>query len=318
MVGALSVSCSAGAPPTMDLGRSADGSPSSSDGGLPDVAVDGVDDSSRACTARAMNAGDYADGIEVVTPAGRTRRYFRFHVPASYQQQSPTAVVFVFHDYFWRETVVEAMSGMDRAADDKNVVVVYPRGLDDTWNVGAGCCGFAGFSGADDVAFLRTLIDQLGQRLCIDPRRIFAVGQGNGGMLALRLGCEASDRFAAVAAVGSSRMTPACAPANRRPVMVIHGTDDESTSGEGLTESVPLWVKLNGCTDARPSQLPKGGSAHCEVYSQCAAGALVEHCLVPGSQLWPGGTPRWPADQINPDFDATAELLQFFLAQPMP
>lgn len=42
----------------------------------------------------------------------------------------------------------------------------------------------------DDVGYLRALIDKIEQDYSIDPKRIYATGILNGGMMSYRLACE--------------------------------------------------------------------------------------------------------------------------------
>jgi polyhydroxybutyrate depolymerase len=93
---------------------------------------------------------------------------------------------------------------------------------------GGNCCGQAAATGVDDVEFTRRLLDELAAVVTIDPKRVFATGMSNGGIMAYRLASELSDRIAAIAPVSGPMGTKTCAP--RRPVSVIHfhGTDDRN------------------------------------------------------------------------------------------
>ena len=55
----------------------------------------------------------------------------------------------------------------------------------------------------DDVAFLNQMLDQLAMKYSVDIHRIYATGLGDGGFMALRVGCSmaiASRRLLAVGA----------------------------------------------------------------------------------------------------------------------
>lgn len=56
---------------------------------------------------------------------------------------------------------------------------------------------------ADDLKFLTNLIDEIAQKYPVDRKRVYASGICNGGFVALRLGVEAPEKFAAVAAIAA-------------------------------------------------------------------------------------------------------------------
>lgn len=60
----------------------------------------------------------------------------------------------------------------------------------------------------DDVAFVEALLDDLATVVNVDPKRVYATGISNGGMMCYRLAAELSDRIAA------SRQSTACWSAN--------------------------------------------------------------------------------------------------------
>ena len=58
------------------------------------------------------------------------------------------------------------------------------------------CCGSAVSQGVDDVGFVNAMIDAVDAAYCVDPKRVYAAGFSNGGMLSNRLACELGDRVA--------------------------------------------------------------------------------------------------------------------------
>ena len=89
---------------------------------------------------------------------GRSRSY-ELHVPAGYDGSTPTSF----------------FSEMDAVADGRGFIVAYPNGIENSWNAGL-CCGAAVSEGIDDVGFARAVIDDLGERGCIDLNRVYATG----------------------------------------------------------------------------------------------------------------------------------------------
>ena len=103
-------------------------------------------------------------------------------------------------------------------------VVLYPdgAGLARGWNSGhPQCCGTALESNVDDVAFLRALVDSVAQKTCVDLNRVYATGFSNGGDMAQRLACDASDVVAAVTSVAGRFDYHANACPGKRPVPAV-------------------------------------------------------------------------------------------------
>ncbi len=128
-------------------------------------------------------------------------------------------------------------SGLNEKADDAGFIVVYPSGTGRlekilTFN-GGNCCGYVMNNQIDDVEFTRMVLDDLATAANIDPKRVFATGMSNGGIMSYLLASELSDRIAAIAPVGGPMGTESCKP--KRPVSVIHfhGTEDECAPFHG-------------------------------------------------------------------------------------
>ena len=97
------------------------------------------------------------------------------------------------------------------------------------WNSGSGFSK----SETDDLGFVETLLDQLGETRNIDTDRVYAIGMSNGGMMSYLLACRLSQRIAAIASVtGSMTVDSENCIANRPvPVMQIHGVEDDVVLG---------------------------------------------------------------------------------------
>lgn len=115
-------------------------------------------------------------------------------------------LVLVLHGGGGNAAYAERMTGFTDKARKEGFIVVYPEGTGRqegqllTWNAGH-CCGYAMANRVNDVAFIDALIEKLIEDYVVDPRRIYATGMSNGGMMTHRLGIELSNRFAAIAPV---------------------------------------------------------------------------------------------------------------------
>ena len=129
-------------------------------------------------------------------------------------------------------------------ADQEKFIVVYPEGLNGaygkpTWH---DCRGNASvYSDADDVHFISALIDRISASHPVDPARVYASGTSNGGLMALRLAVELSDRIAAVAATAAAmpHQSDCSPPVNPVSVLFMNGTDDNHLPYNGGMLSNP-------------------------------------------------------------------------------
>ena len=201
-----------------------------------------------------------------------------------------------------------AFSGLNKTADANGFIVVYPNGTGSpflTWNAGGFTKQFAA-NRPDDVAFLGKVLDDLGTVVTVDPKRTFACGMSNGGMMCYRLAAELSDRIAAIAPVAGTVAVADSNPKRPVPVLHVHGTGDAivpyaRTPGagvgvmtfKGVDESVETWVRLNGCASTpRTETLTKAGDpmpVTRKVYGGGKGGAEVVLVVVEGGgHTWPG------------------------------
>jgi polyhydroxybutyrate depolymerase len=266
------------------------------------------------------------DAIWSLTSGGLLR-FVNVHVPASYDPARGTPVVLDFHG-FTSDAVQEViLSGMAEKADAEGFISMQPLGIGipRSWNAGA-CCGLAVATEVDDIAFVRAILDEAAEKLCVDPRRVFATGMSNGGFFSHRLGCELSDRIAAIAPVAGTMGMTSCAPPRPVPVIAFNGTADPLVPYAGSVElgfeavetAFAGWAARDGCAGA-PVETFAQGDARCLTHASCASGAAVTQCTIDGGgHTWPGGLPIPPFGHTSTDLSATDAMWAFFIAHPMP
>jgi polyhydroxybutyrate depolymerase len=181
--------------------------------------------------------------------------------------------------------------------DPEGVIMAFPDGLRGpagaAWNVGP-CC----VEDVDDVAFARALVTQIGQTLCIDPTRIYAVGVLTGGGMAHYTACHAADLFAAVAAAAFDLLeenVDDCIPSRPIGVISFRGTADTRVPYGGgpsaLVPGMPLtflgaeatfekWAAINRCSGPASPTDQQG----CTRYANCDGGAEVVLCSKRGGE----------------------------------
>jgi polyhydroxybutyrate depolymerase len=234
-------------------------------------------------------------------------------------------LVFNLHGYTSNAAQAELYTKMDVSADAHHYIVVYPNGIGNYWN----SWGAPGVTGADDVKFIRELIDTMAVRYNIDQQRVYSCGMSNGGYMSYTLACGLSDRIAAIASVSGTMSTytyAGCSPGRRVPVMHIHGTADQvvpyatgAANSIGVEQLLAFWRDTDMCgTLADTIDLPNTNLADsCTVrkidYAHCNTSELLFYKINNGGHTWPGApfnTP--PYGYTDKDISATDEIWKFF------
>jgi polyhydroxybutyrate depolymerase len=188
---------------------------------------------------------------------------------------------------------------------------------------------------ADDVAFLNQMLDQIALKYSVDTSRIYAAGLGDGGFMALRMGCAMADRVAAVAAVAAALpKTMICLPSRPVPALFISGTDDPIVPYGGGTykpgqfhvlsaeDSAKTWARFDRCNE-KPAQdkLPPlqkdGKETKTFTFSGCHDNAQVAlYAVKGGGNTWPGGQQYMSEKEVGKTSDAlnANESIWSFLA----
>jgi polyhydroxybutyrate depolymerase len=272
--------------------------------------------------------------VPVVLQSGGLDRRYVVHVPGSYDGSHAVPLVLVLHASGGNAMSAAQISGMSAKSDAAGFLAVYPEGTGTSATFNAGlCCGYAGRTMTDDVAFMRDVVTHVSADYLVDGRRIYATGMSNGAMMAHRLGCEMSDVLAAIAPVAGA-LEVECAPAQPVSVIVFHGTDDTIVPYEGgragyvprgmdadyepVSTAVGHWAATGACTGASDEQVSANVTR--QVQTGCEAGYGVElYTVNGGGHAWPGGQPggAW-SDVPTTEVAATDVIWAFFAAHPKP
>jgi polyhydroxybutyrate depolymerase len=187
-------------------------------------------------------------------------RQYVLHMPPN--RSGPVPVVVALHGLGETVSGLRHSWTMDAVADREGFAVLYPLSLSDHWSyVDVRAVPLPGGSGmVNDVGFITGLVSKLGADGVIDPTHAYVAGVSNGALMAYTLACQASERFAAVAAIISGMVeeqAAVCHPPNLVPLLVMAGTDDLFQNYDGamgpnyrimsVPETLEFWRKPRAC-----------------------------------------------------------------------
>ncbi len=167
-------------------------------------------------------------GVANVSPELSTRWYYR-RIPTNYEASRPMPVVIDLHGYSEGATIHLMMSSLGKYGDEKGFITLTPQGqgVVPRWDTA--------LKGSPDVEFIKTMIYDVGDTLCVDANRIFVTGLSNGAMMSSTLACVLSTQVAAIAPVAGVQAPKGCKQFRAVPVVAFHGTSDGYvTYGGGL------------------------------------------------------------------------------------
>jgi polyhydroxybutyrate depolymerase len=266
-----------------------------------------------------------------ITSDGMQRTY-RLHVPVAYDPYTMTPLVLSMHGYTGHAAEQEHDFGQSVQADREHFLVVYPQARDRPDNGEPEWATEGKYSPTvNDVLFFRDLLTKLQQQLCVDARRIYAIGYSNGGGMANLLACKLAGRVAAVVPVDAAiyEIPGGCHPGRPVPYLEFHGTDDSTvpyTGGTNLSfvavmQTMQEWAKRNGCASS-PTTFFQQADVTGLKWSGCQGGVTVEHYRVAG------GGHQWPGVKLSPSnidlgratttISATELSWQFFKGYHLP
>ena len=287
-------------------------------------------------------AGQETSTARSIISAGLGRTY-RIHIPGSYEKANPIPLLIVLHGGGGTgEGMVKlTQGGFNILSDKEGFIVVYPDGIEKHWNDGRENVSYRAYrEKIDDVGFISSLIDHLAKEYNIDIRRVYVTGISNGAIMSFRLGCELSEKIAAIAPVAGSmpeNLPTRCSPSRSISVLIISNTADPLVPWGGgeirfgrqkfgkvlsVAESVKFWVNHNQCSlppaiSMEPDRDPKDGTrVRREAYNQCREGMeVVLYTIEGGGHTWPGGhqyLPEWIIGKTSRDINANEVIWGFF------
>jgi polyhydroxybutyrate depolymerase len=286
-----------------------------------------------AFTSDPPGPGDHSRSVRVA----ETTRPYLLHVPPSYDPQVPTPLVLALHPFATNGPMMARISGLGGKADEAGFLVAYPNGTGKgpvlRWNVGVGPK-----DEADDVAYIAAVLDDLAAVANVDPKRVYATGFSNGGMMCYRLASALSGRIAAIAPVAGTMTDREIEATRPVPVLHFHGTKDTFVSYDGrlwrdpasprikgVEETVRSWAKHDGCPEEpATAEVPRGADDGLIIkrvaYGPGRDGSeVVLYVIEGGGHTWPGREPIGAfLGKSAEDLKANDLIWEFFRDHPLP
>ena len=239
-------------------------------------------------------------------------RSFNVYLPIGYNNAGRMPLIFAIHGGSGTPEGMINIANFKIIADRDKVVLGYPAGIQNNWNDGRPTT--PNQLGINDVSFFNQLCDYMINNYSVEGTKIYATGISNGGFMSSRLGCELSNRIAAIAVDAATIEAPtiasACNPGRPVPAIYIHGTADPlvpftggvmtagGTAGGTILshfQAIDKWVSINACNSTPtvtdlPDIANDGTTIKQRVYSGGTGGSeVVSYVVLNGGHTWPQG-----------------------------
>ena len=264
---------------------------------------------------------------EIINIDGKKREYY-LSLPED--TSKPFPLIINFHGFLSHAIEQQEFSQMDNYAHLNGVGVIYPEGINKSWNIGKDM-----MSEENDIGFVNALIDSVTSKYNIDSDRIYACGFSNGGEFSYELMCGLSNKIAAFGSVGGNftiNEERSCNVKREIPLIHIHGTKDKLAKYNGYDEyylstikSVNFWVKHNqldkmAVENIKDNQKKDRTTVEKYTFYKDNSDTKVIHLkVVNGGHVWLG-SPTFDLFYLkllfgrnNHEINSSKELVDFFL-----
>jgi poly(3-hydroxybutyrate) depolymerase len=260
------------------------------------------------CNGNATPSASPAGGYLTLDVKG-TKRQYALELPTGYDGVSPVPVLLAFNGSssgIDAQTFLGPDYGNVRAGAAGRVLLVGPNAQ--SWMGSSAWVDFSGDQGNGvtqaDVDFFDALVSQLKANYCVDADRIFAMGHGDGAIIANQLACLRGNVLRGVAPFAGAGPDESQGATCTGKVAAFIGHDpnegDPAQCGRVTGGSCPwsflwadtgwpttqYWTKQNGCpgTAAMPTVAfagdgTTGSPLPCQPMSGCSRSYPVSLCL---------------------------------------
>ena len=270
-------------------------------------------------TPVATNSTVATNSSSWLVPAEQGQEFFRVRnphprsvqlfVPSAANAGTPLPLVILLHGYTGNGSGVENYMNFLPLAEVRGFFYCYPDGTLDAnsyrgWSSDPAPddCLHPG-SRVDDIAFLRSLINEIVRTQGANPQRVYLIGHSNGGDMAYRMAHDESALIAGIASLAGPDRAMDTLPSQTVSILHIHGTADTvalygggSMIGgcpgvyPGATAIIEAWANYSGAngvqTETQPSMDLIGDVPGLDTivtrYTNAPAGGAVELWSIQG------------------------------------
>ncbi|MGE0493912.1 MAG: PHB depolymerase family esterase [Vulcanimicrobiota bacterium] len=273
--------------------------------------------------------------------AGVTRRYLLYTPKQTAALEGARPLVFVIHGGSGTARQMVRMTGhrFNQLADQHGFYVVYPEaGGEKLWNFGEGEISASIENPNDDLAYFKTVLEQVQSVAPIDSRRIFATGISRGGQACYFLVGKLPGVFRAVAPVTMplpGYLEDDCTDGPPVGLAVFNGTGDPLVPYQGgmirilgrdrdavlsTEKTLAIFRRRNGCSQSpdsvRAIDAPGDNTSVTRTSWPSSKGApVVLYEIKNGGHTWPSGPQYLPVSmvgEVSRDLNAADEIWIFF------
>ncbi|POS83009.1 hypothetical protein EPUL_005051, partial [Erysiphe pulchra] len=244
-------------------------------------------------------------------------RTYLIHIPVTYNKNTATPLIFSFHGRDRNSSYQEKLTGFSRPDWNPNAIVIYPQGINNTWQ------GDPDSVNINDKEFVSDMITTLSKTYCLDDKRIYAAGKSNGGGFTNLLACDPqlSTQIAAFAPVSAAIYIPGvkstdcvgtipqtlnfpCTPGRKNvPILEFHGLQDQVISYRGgprrsaclisISHWLDEWADMEGYGSATARTSLFDGNVEKLEYAPDTEnqGIITEYAINNWDHDWPSTTP---------------------------
>lgn len=235
-------------------------------------------------------------------------------------------------------------SCLDRLADKKNIIVVYPNGK----KIGKGCrlnnrncfprhwqptgpCGnFAtnetNLKITGDNAYLLDVLNYVKREFNIESKSVYFSGMSNGAAMAFDISCQLKKQVSGVALIaGHGLLLNRCGCTNgiRPKIIQFHGTQDPVWSYDSSKKFISGLAKIGECSENAQTKLlldfdkNDGTTVTKLIFENCKNGPLAHYKIIGGGHTWPNGFHYSDkVGSVSRDISANEEMWNFFQSLP--
>jgi polyhydroxybutyrate depolymerase len=296
---------------------------------------------SAGCQATPAPPGE----TKVTLTSSGAERYYYLRLPPTYDGTTPVPVVLDLHGWEEGAEIHKLTSELGPYGDTHGFVTVTPEGQGPVlhWDT---------FATSVDEVFITDMLDQVEETVCVDDRRVFLDGYSDGAIFTSQIGCQLSDRIAALAPVDGVTDVANCALKRPVPMIAFHGTADPFISYAGgygqatldlpapdgsgtlgdagvtgadlppIPDVMATWAHLDGCAATPPAESMVASDVTLLRFD-CPDGHEVElYRIDGGGHTWPGSQfSASIASIVGPttmSISANDLIWAFFQAHPLP